>query len=49
MVDNGYLSFISDGLAALVPDLGCKGSTLLCFRLVDPIYYGYSLFIKDLA
>jgi hypothetical protein len=27
-------------LAVLVPDLGCKGSTLLYFRLVDPIYYG---------
>jgi hypothetical protein len=27
-------------LAILVPDLGCKGSTLLSFQLADPICYG---------
>jgi hypothetical protein len=35
--------------AVIVPDLGCKGSILLCFRLVDPICYGWSLFIEDLV
>jgi hypothetical protein len=27
-------------LAIFIPDLGHEGSTLLCFRLVDPICYG---------
>jgi hypothetical protein len=33
-------SVICKRLAVLVPDLGCKGSTLLYFCLVDPICYG---------
>jgi hypothetical protein len=36
-----HASFVTcKRLAVLVPDLGCKGSTLLCSRLVDLICYG---------
>jgi hypothetical protein len=34
------LLVICKGIAVLVLDLECKGSTLLCSRLVDPICYG---------
>jgi hypothetical protein len=34
-------------LAALVRDPRCKGSTLLCSRLVDLICYGNSLYYKN--
>jgi hypothetical protein len=45
-----HASFVTCTRSAVpVPGLGYKGSTLLCSCLVDPISYGYSLFIKDLV
>ena len=34
--------------AVLAHDSGREGSILLYFHIVDPIFYGESLFIKDL-